>query len=303
MAEFQIHFLCHNKMSVEYFYRTYLGHSVHDLGRVHDALRPTKRTCVFLVGDSSLDNKFWVQDIAPALNGYERVLDPPLSKKDVAYWLNKELLDRDTFCLNCAIESSGLWQRANGRLLDQDVFVRDHITDNDVLVVSVGGNDIALRPSTRTILSMLALLYLVPMCWFEECATTKCTLWPPGLSHFVDLFGEQVRAYVQSILAHRKPRKVIVCMIYYPLVSSTEASWADRVLDALNYGKHPEKLQLAIRLVFELATKRIRIPGTEVVAFPLFHVLDGRRPEAYCARVEPSECGGEWIGATLSRLV
>jgi hypothetical protein len=37
---------------------------------------------------------------------------------------------------------------------EQDRFVKEHITAEDVLVVSVGGNDIALAPSIGTILSM-----------------------------------------------------------------------------------------------------------------------------------------------------
>ena len=42
-------------------------------------------------------------------------------------------------------------------MLAQDQFVRDHIEATDTLVVSVGGNDVALRPSVATALSMLML--------------------------------------------------------------------------------------------------------------------------------------------------
>eukprot|EP00964_Phaeocystis_antarctica_P075395 scaffold46517_cov50-Phaeocystis_antarctica.AAC.1 len=37
-------------------------------------------------------------------------------------------------------------------MLAQDQFVRDHIEATDTLVVSVGGNDVALRPSVATAL-------------------------------------------------------------------------------------------------------------------------------------------------------
>ncbi len=42
----------------------------------------------------------------------------------------------------------------------QDELIRDNITPNDVLIVSVGGNDIALSPTPTTILSMLAMVHM-----------------------------------------------------------------------------------------------------------------------------------------------
>jgi len=41
-----------------------------------------------------------------------------------------------------------------------------------------------------------------------------------------------------------------------------------------------------------LATQKIRIPGTEVIGFPLFEVLDGKTSSDYEQRVEPSTTGG-----------
>ena len=49
---------------------------------------------IYLIGDSTLDNKAWFFDQAEAVNGYERILKPPFSRKDVAYCLNKELVTR-----------------------------------------------------------------------------------------------------------------------------------------------------------------------------------------------------------------
>ena len=55
----------------------------------------------------------------------------------------------------------------------------------------------------------------------------------------------------------------------------------------------------AIKRVFELGTSRISIEGTEVVAFPLFEVLDGSCSDDYVQRVEPSPTGGRKIAAAL----
>ena len=91
------------------FYAEYFGHEVALLRILHDGLRATAaasagrgpRPCIFLAGDSSLDNKVWFDDTATACNGYERLLDPPLMKQDVAYWINHELAQRgvDAFCV------------------------------------------------------------------------------------------------------------------------------------------------------------------------------------------------------------
>jgi hypothetical protein len=58
------------------YYGEYHGHLVEDLAAVHGHLKThPERVCCFLVGDSSLDNKFWLHGkSAPAINGYETVL-------------------------------------------------------------------------------------------------------------------------------------------------------------------------------------------------------------------------------------
>mmetsp|Transcript_7966 Transcript_7966/g.12674 ORF Transcript_7966/g.12674 Transcript_7966/m.12674 type:complete len:150 (+) Transcript_7966:80-529(+) len=139
------------------FFAEYHGHRISDLKGVHHAMRRLGKTrFIYFIGDSSLDNKHWLymggnklsdkltneQFTAPACNGFEKVLHPPRMVKDVAYWLNWELSRNkkaSSVCINASIEESALGERDNGVLLDQDIFVRDHIEKNDVLVVSVGG--------------------------------------------------------------------------------------------------------------------------------------------------------------------
>jgi len=53
-------------------------------------------------------------------------------------------------------------------------------------------------------------------------------------------------------------------------------------------------------VVFERCTQQVRIAGTEVVAVPLFRVLDGSRAEDYVQRVEPSVRGGERMAAAFA---
>merc|ERR1711879_942062 len=89
----------------------------------------------------------------------------------------------------------------------------------------------------------------------------------------------------------KTPKKIVVCMIYYPDEAQT-GSWADTSLGHLKYDNNPEQLQLCIRKMYELATAQVEIPGVEVVPCPLFQVLDGKTTGDYCERVEPSPQGG-----------
>ena len=91
-------------------------------------------------------------------------------------------------------------------------------------------------------------------------------------------------------------------MIYYLDVHG-RGSWADCFLAAMCYDCVPSRLQSAIKKVFELATSRIRIPGVEVVAMPLFEVLDGSDSRDYVQRVEPSPLGGRKMAAALMDVI
>ena len=87
-------------------------------------------------------------------------------------------------------------------------------------------------------------------------------------------------------------------MIYYPDETNVP-SWASGALGALGYNSNPAKVQLLIRKMFEEATSRIQIPGTQVIPVPLFIPLDGTRSEDYVARVEPSATGGRKMAEYL----
>mmetsp|Transcript_75178 Transcript_75178/g.220389 ORF Transcript_75178/g.220389 Transcript_75178/m.220389 type:complete len:360 (-) Transcript_75178:186-1265(-) len=313
-------------VSASAYYQTWSGHEVEHLAAAHAALRRRHRSLIFLAGDSSLDNKAWFEDEAPALNGYESFLRPPVMKADLCYWLNSEAVQRgaaDLACLNTAVEATTLADRGR-HLLPADQFIHDHVTADDYLIVSVGGNDVALRPSACTILNMLLLVRLssqrclrwcgcscLPCAGFCGGRVTRSGVagclrsllgcaWPPGLAYFVDLFGNAVRDYVLRIIGSTRPRKVIVCCIYF--LDENGTSWADAALSALDYQRNPARLQEAIRLIFRTATQRIRISGTQVVAFPLFEVLTGKDSTDYVSRVEPSPSGGKKMAEALMHV-
>ena len=288
------------KMDTATFYGEYHGHTVSDITRLRNgllALNP-QRNFVYLAGDSSLDNKYWLMndDYQEAVNGYEKVLQPPNMLPDISYHLNTLLVGSNYYAINTAIEESTIASREKG-LLPQDQFIRNHITHNDILIVSLGGNDIALSPSAATIFNAAKMVYLNSLGMIKKGPESA---W--GMSHFIEMFKDDVQKYILQLIGNVRPKKIIVCMIYYPDQTMT-GSWADRTLGLLGYNDDPTKLQEAIKQIFLRATCNINIPGSEVIPFPMYQVLNGTDTNDYIARVEPSNKGGMKLAQAFTKII
>lgn len=279
------------------FYNTYYGHTCDHLQKLYNNIKSENRNIIYLAGDSSLDNKYWLPRgiIAPAVNGYEKILNPPIMKPDVSYHLNNYLASMDSnikyTAINCAVEESTIAMRISENeytnLLPQDKFIKDHITKDDILIVSLGGNDIALKPSIRTIWNIILLLYMNNI---ETLRSGPDYSW--GMGHFITMFRDDVKKYILNVIGDKLPKKILVSMIYYP-DESISACWADTTLGYLGYNKNPLELQTVIEQIFVYATSKIKIEGTEVIPIPMFRVLNGKNSNDYVQRVEPSVQGGK----------
>ena len=160
-------------------YATYHGLTPAHLARLHARLVEAgcSRFC-FLAGDSSFDNKHWFfgkQTIerevdkvlrlytpinrgdmkrgdftAETVNGYDMAIDGRMVR-DVCYWLNAEAEARvgtmKLCALMSAVEASTLDDRYKFDLLAQDVFIREHVREEDTIFISVGGNVSSARPA------------------------------------------------------------------------------------------------------------------------------------------------------------
>lgn len=291
-----------SKVNSSPFFSEWKGHPVSDLINFRDithTVRPGK-PIIYLAGDSSLDNKAWVpvSEPVPPPQIYQEILRGESYsgvKPDIAYWLNHLLGDRAT-CINAAVEASLLRERDN-RLLEHDTFIRDSISANDILIVSIGANDIALWPNAGTIFHMADLAWTTRRCCVEDGSASS-------LNYFRKMFGEKTQNYISRMVEKQKPRAVIVCMIYYPLeAGARQTSWAAMQLKALGYNKWPGQLQAAIKQIYDSATKNIKVEGTQVIACPLFEVLDPKNANDFTARVEPSTEGGRKMAEKFSEII
>jgi len=303
------------------FYETWHGHKIRYLEDLLPRLRESSDSLLWTAGDSSLDNKYWVKERREAVGEYAKILSPPKSKCDVTFWLNYLAQERSgrgeekIAAINTAVEATTLNERCL-KLRPQDEFIRDNIASNDTLIVSIGGNDIALYPTPCTIFSMLGALFCLPAKCREHgfsCFTLPVDDFccgcgpsffscigacPPCLGYFQHMFGVRIQKYIEKICAKTKPKKILVCMIYYP-AEEFSPSWSNRALGALRYDKDPSKVQGLLKKIYEEATCNIKINGSQVIPIPLFNVLDGKDGKDYVARVEPSVLGGKKMAEYL----
>ena len=67
----------------------------------------------------------------------------------------------------------------------------------------------------------------------------------------------RTQKYIEALTSKTRPKKILVCMIYYPDENPNVPSWANAALGALGYNRNPAKLELLIRKVFEEATRYV----------------------------------------------
>ena len=181
-------------------------------------------------------------------NGCEKILSPKRGIRDVAWHLNAELakLESEYACINAAVEESTTADRANGVLLAQDSFVQRNLQDEDIIIVSLGGNDIALRPTTATMAAIASLNFLTPQFMASRG-------YGAGFGHLGTIFHDSIQSYLELLVGETKLALIVPCTIYYPCELDT-GSWADTLLNTLGYTKSPTKLKLLIDACFEFFT-------------------------------------------------
>ncbi len=266
------------------------------LQKVVTALRNDvgKTSLIFLAGDSTMDSKHWFREETTAVNGYETILAPPTMKLDLSYFANSLLDGSDTACVNCAVEEASLGGKEH--LSANDVIIRDNLGPNDVLVVSIGGNDIALHPSVGTVFNMMKLLHMNS---HDRMMSDPLGCW--GFPHFVWLFKDCLSAYINKLISKASPQKIVVMMLYYPCEVQTDDCWAAGSLNMMGYYSPAGRdfLQAAIRAIYVHVIQQLTFGSIPVETIPMFEVLNASDPSHYCAGVEPSPAANLLIAQAL----
>eukprot|EP00397_Hematodinium_sp_SG-2012_P012020 GEMP01012175.1.p1 GENE.GEMP01012175.1~~GEMP01012175.1.p1 ORF type:complete len:688 (+),score=125.85 GEMP01012175.1:314-2377(+) len=300
------------------FYANYCGHPLEHLLNIYEVLKYKERKTevIWLLGDGTIDNKHWLYKMhkrkmgamhhegytEKAINGFEQVLVPRRMVQDIAYHINAICAQEAPHmcCINTAVENSTLAERSNTKILKskrvpvyvQDLMCRDLLTSRDTLIVSIGGNDIVAIPSTKTIASICSLL-----AFGSQSAIAAGTA--VGMAHFIKIFKTKIEDYINTIVIKTLPRRILVGMTYFIDDQTDYDAWVNSTLCKLGCKVDPVQLKCIIRAIFQHATKKIRIPGTEVIPVPLYETLNGLCSEDYETFVEPSVQGGGKLARSL----
>jgi len=70
----------------------------------------------------------------------------------------------------------------------------------------------------------------------------------------VFIMSVRVEKYIEKLTMETRPKKILVCMIYY-LDENQTPSWAGGALRFMGYNKNPSKLQMIIRKLFIESTR------------------------------------------------
>jgi len=329
------------KINTTEFYKEFFGHDPQHLKVLAEHFRKKGRDIIWLIGDSSLDNKHWVQppffndfeENRPARNGYEHVLNPSNTGivPDIAWHLNRLLEEDGTkssskatspyVTINTAVEMSMLGcYKDHGRcveelppysgpskLFPQEIMLRKSIMDessgNDVMIVSVGSNDYLFSPSVEALEAV------------ENHAEGPgdTVSFAKGEKFWLPMRGIRTRRFLEGIISSdpekQRPKLIIVCQIYFLDKKGKFNVMTHDVRDFFELIKHdvdPRILMHGTREGFNGGTLRVGDPdghihGVPVFPIPLFEVLDGNNTTDYVERLEPSFWGGEKIAATLKK--
>lgn len=269
-------------LSKEYFSQ-YYGHPIQDLNFLLDQNKSKRK--IYLVGDSTMDNKKWVLDkISSPSNGYEFFIEN--SVLDVNHFVN-HFLEKEKLpfiSLNFAIEEAFI--RGKFALDEHDKIVKNNINENDILIVSIGGNDIALKPSPIIILELFNFL----ICSEED-----------KIKNILDTFETNLKDYISNLIQNKKPKAVFICAPYYPC-KVMQKSWASTTLNLMKYYDDPYKVHKLINFIYK-KIKEIKIDNVNIIPVPIFEILDWEDENDYVASVEPSENGGRKIAKYFVDLI
>lgn len=275
------------------FYATYEGHDESQLRGVVAGLKemyPARRF-VYLIGDSSLDNKYWISEWGEPEPGF-----PSPAKKDVTFFLNKELSVYEMVAINCAVEGSSVGSFDESPPA-QHAVMRDFITERDVVVVSIGANDIALRADELTLLSLVQL-----KAWGTVEALVADPSGVPGFLRLKNIFLDGVERYIKGALGDKRPHKVVVCMIYYP-DATNPPGWASEFLRLMDYDSNPELFRAIIDALYRESTIHVMTNSEHMSYFAMSQILDGSDPADYESGVEPSVKGGAKLARALALTI
>jgi hypothetical protein len=185
-----------------------------------------------------------------------------------------------------------------------DYIVQTLMTNNDNIIISIGNNDIAMSKNHILKNSLTTIIQK----WNSENSIEDIKDLKDikdiesDLQNFIIHYKDNIKKYIKSITRFNKPKKILICTIYYfNAGESVDSFWGDKIIEQ-NFLCKPDLHKSFINYIHENATEKLANElnlefkkTTKVSAIKLSDVLDGTDPNDYKFRVEPSEKGGRKI--------
>ncbi len=118
-----------------------------------------------------------------------------------------------------------------------------------------------------------------------------------------------MKDYLERLTSKKKPKKIIVCIIYMPNFMNT-SGWAVGFLNNLKK-MYPDatidtlrnNLRGLLKKIHDECIEKIKINGTEIIPLKLYDVIDGTDEKDYENAVEPSIQGGKKMAEAFKNLI
>lgn len=280
------------------FYDPYYGHPLKILNFLKQEFEEKQFNFIYFLGDSTLDNKHWVRNKPQkSLPLFEKNLEYMLP--DISFFMNKKLYENNEkyICLNFAVEENHLKNRNNSTnnnlipLNGWEDYVSSNLTENDILIVSIGGNDLALKLNIPIILNLCLSLFL------SDDLLRKN---PYLIYYILDIYKNYLKQFLLDIIKYKKPKMIVLCGVYFPCIDYQD-SWCKNILNIMKYNvpSYRKNIHCVLEMLFEEGLKSLNsenipeLEGIEIKYIPLYKVLNCEDKEDYVAGVEPSVQGGE----------
>lgn len=275
------------------YYSEYYGHPINDLDYLVNNLFKNKSK-IYIIGDSTMDNKHWLKSKScESVNGYEKVLKSMVP--DINFYINYYLnqFEIPYVSINAAVEESCIIEKS--KLNDHDKFVSKNIKDEDILIVSIGGNDVGTKLDTSMMINLVTSLFMYDP---ETIEKNPQKIIPEILKRF----QINLKKYIKDIIGQVKPKLIIICGFFFPCFHEQD-SWANNMLNLIDYKKNYNKIHSVTKSIYEHGIKSIEFDDIEIKTIPLYEVLDFKDKNDYVARVSASDEGGFKIGRELIRII
>jgi len=251
-------------------YDNYYGHTLEDLNKIFQSSNNPK---IYLAGDSILDNKFWVKNEGK-VNKVKNLFDIP----DIEYHMND--LIEDYTCINCASEESKVENKIYNY---QDKFIHDNITKDDILVISIGGNDFLLNPDNLTRLGKAQFSRILKGKYEDE-----------NYLQILNIFNLHIPKYIKYLIGKNTPKKIIYLFPYFPCEVKGQC-WSSAInLIMIFKGFLKDTMR---NLYKDMKLKE------NIIKLPLFKLFNPEKEEDYIQRLEPSILGGRKIASLILKNI